>query len=546
MFVIAATDRSPRTPPRPSTIMSQPFYYQTESGTRLGEVLACDLCIYGGAAAAVIGAVEASRRGLSVILLVPGLHLGGLTTGGLGFTDFGDKSSVGGLAREFYRRLGAHYGVEEEWAFEPSAAAQVLAAWLREARVTPVFRQFLESAVVVENRIQSVRMESGLEVRARMFLDASYEGDLMAAAGVPFTVGREGNQRHGELLNGVQIREHHQFEFPVSPWRREGDPASGLLPGISPEPPGLQGSGDRCVQAYNFRMCLTRDPSRRVPFPKPADYDPAHYELLARYLRGGWRDVFRKFDAIRGGKTDTNNHGAVSTDFIGANHAYPEASYSRRETIFQEHVNYQQGLFWFYCHDPRVPADVQARMREWGLAADEFADTGHWPPQLYIREARRMVSDYVFTEHDCRGYRSATDPIGCGSYAMDSHNCRRVVLGDRVFNEGDVQFWQGLRPYPISYRSAVPPRGSITNLFVPVCLSASHIAYGSARMEPVFMILAQSCAIAADLCLREGLAVQNLPYRLLKPELLRARQVLATTDSDPEGRPVPDQETWSS
>jgi hypothetical protein len=516
-----------------------PSYYNTEHHTRSGQVLVCDLCVYSANSAGIAAAVEAKRRGLRVVLLNNGTHLGGLTAGGLGYTDSGNKAVVGGLSRDFYRRVGAYYGVAEEWTFEPSVAARVYRDLLQEVGVEPINRQFLATtagAVVIEGgKIQSIRMESGLVVHASYFMDCTYEGDLMAAAGVPFTVGREGNERYGEFFNGVQVREHHQFDIPVSPWRREGDPASGLLPGISAEPLAVSGTGDRKVQAYNFRMCLTRESGIRVPFAKPSGYDPELYELLARYLRGGWRDVFYKFDLLRNGKTDTNNHGPVSTDFIGQNHDYPEAGYAKREQIFQAHVNYQQGLLWFFGNDPRVPADIHGRMNEWGLASDEFADTAHWPPQLYIREARRMISDYVFTELDCRGYRQANDPIGYGSYAMDSHNCQRVVVGDRVINEGDVQFSNGVYPYPISYRSVIPPRGSITNLFVPVCLSASHIAYGSARMEPVFMILGQSCAVAAALCLRSSggagqasslPAVQDCHYPDLERELLALGQIL--------------------
>ena len=504
--------------------MKNPVYYNPEISSREGQRITCDLCIYGATSAGIIAAVEARRRGLNVVLLANGDHLGGLTTGGLGFTDFGDKRIVGGLSREFYRRVGAHYGVEEEWKFEPSVALSVFEAMLREASVEPISRQFLASTTVESGAIRSIRLESGLEVEAAFFMDATYEGDLMAQAGVPCVVGRESNAQYGELLNGVQVREHHQFIVPVSPWRKEGDPSSGLLPGISPEPLAAQGSGDWRIQAYNFRMCLSRA-ADRIPFPKPDGYDLIDYELLARLLRAGWEETFTKFDAIRGGKTDTNNHGAVSTDYIGANHDYPDAGYQRREAIFQEHVRYVQGLFWFYCHDDRVPSALRNRMRSWGLAADEFASTGHWPPQLYIREARRMVADEVVTELNCRGYRMVPDPVGFGAYGMDSHNCQRVVVHGRVLNEGDVQAW--VDPYPISYRSVIPPTGSVSNLHVPVCVSASHIAYGSLRMEPVFMILGQSCAIAAALCLREQTSVQNLPYRNLKSELERAGQVLS-------------------
>jgi len=503
--------------------MNHPTYYQPEVSKREGQRLSCDLCIYGATSAGIIAAVEARRRGLSVVLLAAGDHLGGLTTGGLGFTDFGDKRIVGGLSREFYRRVGAHYGVEEEWKFEPSVALGVFETMLREVSVEPIKRQYLASVSIEAGRICSVQMESGLQVDASFFVDATYEGDLLAISGVPYTVGREANAQYGELLNGVQVREHHQFTSFVSPWRREGDPSSGLLPGISPEPLASQGTADRRIQAYNFRMCLTRG-KERIPFPRPDGYDPQNFELLARFLRTGWRETFLKFDPIRGGKTDTNNHGAFSTDYIGGNHDYPEAGYQRREEIFQDHVRHVQGLFWFYCHDEKVPAILRREMSRWGLAPDEFGSTGHWPPQLYIREARRMVGDEVVTELDCRGFRTTSESIGCGAYGMDSHNCQRVVVDGRVLNEGDVQYW--VNPYPIPYRSVIPPTGSVDNLFVPVCISASHIAYGSVRMEPVFMSMAQSCAIAAALCLREKTTARQLSYKKLKPELERAGQVL--------------------
>ena len=253
--------------------MNNPVYYNPEISSREGQRITCDLCIYGATSAGIIAAVEARRRGLNVVLLANGDHLGGLTTGGLGFTDFGDKRIVGGLSREFYRGVGSHYGVEEEWKFEPSVALRVFETMLREASVEPIRRQFLASVTIESGAIRSIRLESGLEVEAAFFMDATYEGDLMAQAGVPCVVGREPNALYGELLNGVQVREHHQFIVPVSPWRKEGDPSSGLLPGISPEPLAPQGSGDRKIQAYNFRMCLSQA-ADRIPFPKPVGYDP--------------------------------------------------------------------------------------------------------------------------------------------------------------------------------------------------------------------------------------------------------------------------------
>ncbi len=484
-----------------------------------------DICVYGQSAGAITAAVQAANSGLRCALIVNSAWIGGLTSGGLGCTDIGNEAAIGGLAREFYRRVGSYYGVEEEWYFEPHVAEKVLHGMLDEAGVVPRLKQHLRRAVIEKGRIVSIECESGLTVRAHQYIDASYEGDLMAAAGVSWTSGREGNTVHGELVNGVQIRELHQFEVPISPYRREGDPASGLLPGINGEAPAPQGSGDHRIQAYNFRMCLTRF-ADRLPFQKPDDYRPEDYELLARYLRSGWKDVFHKFDPIRGGKTDTNNHGAFSTDLVGGSDRFPHVSNAEREAIFQRHVTYQQGLMWFLANDSRVPDILRNAMKGWGLAADEFCDTDGWSRQLYIRECRRMRSDYVVTELDCRGYRRGDDPVGLGAYALDSHNCQRVVIGDRVLNEGDVQV-SGFDPYPIPFRAIVPARGECGNLTVPVCLSASHVAYGSIRMEPVFMVLGQSAAMAAVMALKEGYgAVGDVPYSLLRRRLEQSGQKL--------------------
>lgn len=507
--------------------MSALHYYfpPTKVEARILEV---DVCAYGAAPAGIAAVLRAAACGRSAALITNTAHPGGLTSGGLGNTDIGNKAAIGGLARDFYRRLGNHYGVEEEWRFEPSAAEKVFTEMLREAGIKPLYKEFASRAAVVNNRITELHFESGLVVRAKYFLDVTYEGDLLAMAGVSHFVGREANDVHGELLSGVQLREQHQFEFPVDPYVREGDPKSGLLPGICPETLAPQGAGDRKIQAYNFRSCLTQAADRR-PFFQPEGYDPERYELLARYFRGGFRRFFRKFNFIRNGKTDTNNYGAFSTDLIGGNWEFPTGDYQTRERIFQDHVNYQAGLFWYVAHDERVPAEIRARMQTWGLPPDEFVETGGWPHQLYIREARRLVSDHVITEHDCRGWRRPEDSVGLGAYTMDSHNCQRVVVHGSVRNEGDVQVG-GFPPYPIPYRSIIPKRGEVENLLVPVCLSSSHIAYGSARMEPVFMILGESAAIAADLALRENeAAVQDVSYAALRPRLEQAGQILDWT-----------------
>ena len=518
---------SPAAAPGDDTTPIHPnlHYWQPVRDRPAPEKMQVDVCIYGGTAAGVAAAIQAARDGLKVVLVAPEQRLGGLTTGGLTWTDFGNKGSIGGISREFYRRLGRMYGVAEEWTFEPKVAEQVLQEMIAEARVPVRPGHFLKSLRRKGSRIQAITTERGLTVEARIFIDTTYEGDLMARAGVSCTVGREDNSKYRETLNGSQVRDKHQFDYSVSPFVVDGDASSGLLPGIESGPVAPNGTGDRRVQAYNFRMTLTQVPENRIPFPKPRGYDPREYVLLSRYLQHDWKWVFGKFDPLRGGKVDKNNHGPISTDFIGRNYAWPEADYKTREKIFQAHVVYQQGLMWFLANDPAVPEECRARMSAWGLCKDEFTDTGGWPRQLYVREARRMVSDYVLTEHDCRGVRKAEDSIGLGSYGMDSHNCRRVVIDGAVKNEGDVQVG-GFSPYPIAYRSIVPRRGECENLLVPVCVSTSHIAYGSVRMEPVFMILAQSAAAAARIALEGDGAVQNVDYGRLRARLVELGQVI--------------------
>ena len=480
-----------------------------------------------------MAAVQARRLGLTVTLLNPAQHVGGMTTGGLGFTDFGNKAAVGGLAREFYRRLGRHYGKDEEWCFEPQVAESVLAGFLDEAGLTVHAGQYVASAEVTLDamgapRLVAIVTTSQLRVRAAYFIDCSYEGDLLAVGGVRYKVGRESAAEFGESFNGQQVTATHQFDQPVDPYVVPGKPSSGLLPGIDPDPFFIPGTGDRRVQAYNFRVCMTKRPELRVPFPKPAAYDRQTYELLARYLTtdGHWR-VFSKFDRIQGGKTDTNNHGAFSTDFIGGSWAWPEADFALREKLFQQHVTYQQGLHWFMANDRAVPAPIRLAYGEWGLSSDEFTAAGYWPHQLYVREARRLNGPLIMTQRHCIGQETVEDAIGLGAYNMDSHNCRRFIHHGCVLNEGDVQV-RLARPYGVSYRSIIPHQKECANLLVPVCVSASHIAYGSIRMEPLFMVLAQSAATAAALALRDGCrAVQALSYEKLRAQLLKDGQVLA-------------------
>lgn len=517
-----------------------------------------DIVIYGGTSAGIAAAVQAKRMGKSVVVLSPDKHLGGLSSGGLGFTDTGDKSVIGGIAREFYHRVWQHYQTPEAWRwqsreaygnkgqgtpaidgenrtmwiFEPHVAEKIFEDFARENEVEIRRDTWLdrEAGVRKENGvIRSVRMLDGSTWEGRMFIDATYEGDLLAAAGVSYHVGRESNSVYGEKWNGVQkdARHHgHYFKKPVDPYLKPGDRSSGLLPRISAEPPGENGAGDKKIQAYCYRMCLTRNAENRVPFPKPDRYDPAQYELLLRVLNTGWREVFDKFDPIPNEKTDTNNHGPFSTDNIGMNYDYPEAGYERRGEILREHEDYQKGLMYFLANDPRVPADVRTKMEEWGLAKDEFTDNGNWPHQIYVRESRRMIGEYVVTEHDCLSVRETPEPVGMGSYNIDSHNVQRYVTADgHVQNEGDIGV-HPKKPYRIAYGALLPKKSECANLLVPVCVSSSHIAYGSIRMEPVFMILGQSAATAAALAVEKAVAPQDLPYPALRERLLSDKQVL--------------------
>ncbi|MBI5865563.1 MAG: FAD-dependent oxidoreductase [Planctomycetes bacterium] len=465
-------------------------------------------------------------------LIEPTRHLGGMTVSGLGATDIGNKAAIGGMARQFYRRLGRAYGKSEEvWMFEPHVAEREFEDWLRSSRVEVVRgeRLKLKSGVTKHGkRIDSIVMESGRSFRGSVFIDSSYEGDLLAGAGVSYVVGREPSSKYDESLNGVQTASavKHQFVKQVDPYRTTGDPSSGLLPGIEPGPPPPDGTGDKRVQAYCYRMCTTDVSEKRRPWEKPAGYDPARYELLLRNFEAGdprvpWHRVM-----LPNRKTDTNNNFAISTDFLGMNYAYAEADHATRERIAADHRNWQQGLMWTLANDPRVPEQVRREFQTWGRARDEFVDNDNWPYQLYIREARRMVGEVVMTQNHCQGRLAADDSIGLAAYTMDSHNVQRYVdATGHVRNEGDVQVG-GFPPYPVSFRAIVPRRDECENLLVPVCLSASHIAYGSIRMEPVFMVLAESAACAASIATDAKCAVQDVPYPRLAERLAADGQIL--------------------
>ncbi len=523
--------------------------------------LKADVIIYGGTSAAVISAVEIAQSGKSVIVVSPDIHFGGLTSGGLGYTDTGKKETIGGLARNFYHRVYNHYQQDDAWKwmkkeefgntgqgvpaidgemrtmwlFEPHVAEQVFEDLIRENDIQVYRDEWLDrtDGVKKENgNIVSITTLSGKTFKGKIFMDATYEGDLMAAAGVSYHVGREAGDVYGEEWNGVQTDVfHHRHHFkvlgqPIDPYWTPGDPSSGLLPRISPDAPGEKGSGDQRIQAYCFRTCMTNHPKNRIPFPKPEGYDSTQYELLVRIFDAGWREEwFQKFDVIPNRKTDTNNHGPFSSDNIGMNYDYPEADYERRREIIKEHETYQKGLLWFVANDPRVPEKVRSEMQEYGLAKDEFTDNGHWPHQLYIRESRRMIGTFVMTENELLKRTPTPESVGMGSYTIDSHNVQRYVdENGHVQNEGDIGV--GISPYEIAYGSLIPKKEECRNLLVPVCASASHIAFGSIRMEPVFMILGQSAAVAACMAIDKKIAVQDVEYEKLKQLLLEKGQVL--------------------
>lgn len=528
-----------------------------------------DMVIYGGTSGAVTAAVQARQMGKSAIIVNPYTHLGGMTSSGLGNTDWGRRQVIGGLSREFYQRVREYYRVDSrwiheprssylrqrhlqadddaQWGFEPHAAEEIFKSWLKEHDVQVVDgrldRRDGRGVVKDGQRITAIVMESGKKYPGKMFIDATYEGDLLAAAGVSYIVGRESNDAYDETLNGIQTQNtvNHLFTVPgqvrnpprplpqearVDPYVIPGDPASGLLPEVNPDAGGPDGQGDHRVQSYCYRLCLTNVPENKVPFEQPEGYEASTYELLFRMFEAGETRIPWLPAAMPNRKTDTNNRWAVSMNLTGGADEYPEASYERRREIEKQHEHWQRGLMWTLANHPRVPEHVRNEVSKWGYAKDEFVENNHWPHMIYIRVGRRMVSDYVMTEHDCRLTRTAPDSVGMGSYTMDSHNVQRYVTPQGyVQNEGNIEV-PPAGPYAISYRSIVPKRGETENLLVPWAVSSSHIAFGSIRMEPVFMILGQSAATAAAIAIDDGVTVQEVDYPKLRERLLKDGQKL--------------------
>jgi hypothetical protein len=505
-----------------------------------------DVVVYGATSSGIVAAVQAARLGHSVVLVEPSNHLGGLTTGGLGSTDLGTADAVGGISREFYQRIKKHYENDDVWtreptrvsaytgdamwAFEPNVAKKVYYEMLEEHNIPVVMEDRLilnrEGVNKTGNKITAIKTESGNVYKGRIFIDATYEGDLMAMAGVSFHVGREANSVYDETLNGIQKVRTHNHILPgfVDPYIVAGNRNSGILPGVHDGNPGVDFEGDHRVQAYCFRMCLTDAPENRVAFAQPEGYDELEYELLFRNFEAGENRVPWLPGMMPNRKTDTNNRWGFSTNKIGINYKYPEGNYSVRESIIMEQEHYQKGLMWTLANHPRVPTHIREEVGKWGLAADEFTDNNNWPTQIYVREARRMIGEHVMTEHDCRRLSVATDSIGLGSYAMDSHNVQRYITEmGCVQNEGNIEVsTQG--PYAISYKSIIPKEKECDNLLVTCAISASHIAFGSIRMEPVFMITGQSAAVVASLAIEQNTGVHGVDYLTLSQSLLSKNQ----------------------
>ena len=503
-----------------------------------GAVRDFDVVVYGGTAGGVIAAVAAAREGMKTALLEPGAHLGGMVSSGLGWTDYGKKEVIGGYALEFYYRAGRHYqmplyGQDLAWLPEPHVAEGIFRDMAKQAGVSLFEHQRLSEKSGVRKdgaRLAAIRTEAGDEFTAKVFIDSSYEGDLMAQAGVTYTYGREASAQYGESLAGVRDRTpYHQFLVDI-PAR---DAAGKLLPEVSSRQLPPPGTADKAVQAYNFRMCFTDVAANRVTFAKPAGYDSARYQLLARLIRARTQAEGRvpplnslmTVSRIPNGKTDINNNGAFSTDYIGGSWNYPDATYAERERIWQAHKDYQAGFFYFLANDPQVPDSLRQEMNNWGLCRDEFTDADNWPPQLYIREARRMVGEYVMVQKDLQTDRDKPDAIGMGSYNSDSHNVERIVDAEgNVRNEGDMQV--GVQPYQIPYRVMLPKQSEAANLLVPVAFSASHVAYSSIRMEPQYMILGHAAGVAAKMAVESGKPVQAIDAGELAATLRKQGAVL--------------------
>jgi len=500
------------------------------------QIIEREICVYGASPAAVTAAIQVKRQGQHVALVVPGHHVGGMLVEGLGSQDVDNHGlsnhlAIGGLAAEYFQRIGEAYDTSVQYKFESSVSERVIMAWLNDAGVDIFTGNRLKeshTAVVKHGaQIRELEMENGNRFRARIFIDATVEGDLMKWAGVSCTWGREANSTYGETLNGIRgTTTYRQFAVDVDPYVIPGDPSSGLIATIQDEPLGIPGSADRRIMGFCFRQCLTRNSSNRIPIERPADFDPARYEIYRRYAAAGGT-LFTPKENLPNGKTDLGSWHDLSGNLYGENHGYPDGSYAERGAIYAFHRSFMHGLYWFLANDPELPSSVRDAWAPWGLTVDEFTDNGGWPRSLYIRCGRRMISDYVITEADVRGKVVAEDSIGVAYWPPDMHHARRIVKDGKAYNEGFVFGGDDWTPFPISYRAITPRRVECENLLVPAAISSSYVGYGSVRLEWTMMVLGQSAGSAAVETLKQSCTVQDIHYTSLRKQLHADGQVLA-------------------
>ena len=517
---------------------------QSENPLRNEQLKSYDVIVYGGTAGGAMAAIAAAEQDVKVALLEPRRHIGGMLSGGLGRTDMDRQQYViGGYAREFFVRAGGYYNKDISWTFEPKVAEEILNKWVEKAGVEVFFGQRVDSVSLERNIIRRIKMENGSEFAAKVFIDSSYEGDLMARAGVSYTIGREGRDKYGESFAGIKEIQpgQHQISVPISPYDSSGN----LLPYVIDDSNvGAVGDGDKKVQAYCFRVCLTEVKENQLPITRPKDYDAARYELMRRYLNK--RKALHKsiwlplgISRMPNGKTDINSGGGVSTNLPGASWEYPDADYKRRQEIWEEHLSHTKGLLYFLGHDEAVPEEIRDEMNRWGLAKDEFIDTGHWPHQMYIREGRRMLGEYIMTQHDVQSKRKKYDTIGIGGYNMDVREVQWIAKQiywfplpkKMVLMEG--YFTHPVEPYEIPYRCLLPRQAECNNLLVTSCVSASHMAYSSLRMEPQYMIMGQSAGVASALAVKSERDVHLIDITILQEELKKQKQILSLEDVNP-------------
>jgi len=521
-----------------------------------------DVVVYGATSAGCVAVVQAARLGCSVALCAVEKHVGGMTSNGLGLIDIKNGNIVGGVTKEFFTRVWEHYNDPASWKWKPrrvfpgslgSYNPEAHEMWVLEPHVAEkIFNDMLSheknltlftecTLIDVDKNQSTIRsiVTTGSTLSGKMFIDCSYEGDLLAMADVSYTVGRESNTKFGERHNGIIFEGHvnHKFDFPISPYKDPNDPSQGLLDDVSMST-DKPGAGDNGVQAYTFRLCLTDVAENRTEIVKPADYDESRYEILFRSIEAGLqKENMLKLDPLPNGKYDMNSSGPVSSDYVGKSKDYPDADRKTRDKIYREHKDYVAGLLWTLKHHPRVPPHVQAFYAPYGLAADEFVENGNWPHELYVRESRRMVSDVVIDENTVLSQELVDDYVALCLYDMDSHVFSYVLKDEMVVTEGGT-FVPVHVPFPISYRATRPKRAECTNLLVPVCLSATHIGYGAVRMEPNYMVIAQTSAVAASIAVQNDLTVQDVHYGDLSNRLKECGQVLHVVKEHNEWKSV--------